>query len=157
MIEINIQLLWNYISKILQTVYSESYSKNYYYTTLYVGENRTKQTYIIDTGSSIMSSVCSSYEDYGKHKTNYYGFSKKKCKPLKCYNKVCKMLTATNCKYKKDKDENKKLFSFDVEQNEGDGIKGFYLNNIVYFEVDKNNSHIPHLFHKKCIDHMLFQ
>ena len=131
-------------SKILQTVYSESYSKNYYYTTLYVGENRTKQTYIIDTGSSIMSSVCSPCKDCGKHKTNYYGFSKKKDKPLKCDNKVCKMLPATNCKYKKDKDENKKLCSFDVEQNEGEGIKGFYLNNIVYFEVDKNYSHLFH-------------
>ena len=40
-------------SKLLQTVYSDSFSKNYYYTTLYVGHNRVKQTYIIDTTSSI--------------------------------------------------------------------------------------------------------
>ena len=30
-------------SKILQTVYSDSFSKNYYYTTLYVGDKKVKQ------------------------------------------------------------------------------------------------------------------
>ena len=46
-------------NKLLQTVYSDSFSKNYYYTTLYVGHNRVRQTYIIDTASSIMASPCS--------------------------------------------------------------------------------------------------
>ena len=32
-------------NKLLQTVYSDSFSKNYYYTTLYVGHNRVRQTY----------------------------------------------------------------------------------------------------------------
>ena len=133
-------------SKLLQTVYSESFSKNYYYTTLYVGPNRVKQTYVIDTGSSIMSSPCSPCKDCGQHKYNYYSVPNKKNKNLKCDDKVCKMLPATNCKYKKDKEENKKSCSYDVEANAGDGIKGYYLNNIVYFEVDKNLS-AP--FHRK--------
>ena len=127
-------------SKLLQTVYSESFSKNYYYTTLYIGPERTKQTYVIDTGSSIMSSPCSPCKDCSQHKHNYYGNLTKKAKHLKCDNKICKMLPATNCKYQKDKDENKKSCSYDVEANAGDGIKGYYLNNIVYFEVDKNLS-----------------
>ena len=127
-------------SKLLQTVYSESFSKNYYYTTLYVGQNRIKQTYVIDTGSSIMSSPCSPCEDCSQNKRNYYHIFNKKYKSLKCENKICKMLPATNCKYKKDKDLNKKSCSFDVEANVGDGIKGYYLNDIVYFEVDKNLS-----------------
>ena len=38
-------------SKILQTVYSDSFSKNFYYTTLYLGDQKVRQTYIIDTGS----------------------------------------------------------------------------------------------------------
>ena len=127
-------------SKLLQTVYSESFSKNYYYTTLYVGQNRKKQTYVIDTGSSIMSSPCSPCPDCAQHKRNYYHTFNKKYKSLKCENKICKMLPATNCKYKKDKDLNKKSCSFDVEANVGDGIKGYYLNDIVYFEVDRNLS-----------------
>ena len=125
-------------SKILQTVYSESFSKNYYYTTLYIGQNRVKQTYIIDTGISIMSSPCSPCEECAKHKRNYYLIFNKKYKPLKCENKICKILPATNCKYKKDKDLNKKSCSFDIERSVGDGIKGYYLNDIVYFEVDRN-------------------
>ena len=34
----NVKVL-KFHSKILQTVYSDSFSKNYYYTTLYVGHN----------------------------------------------------------------------------------------------------------------------
>ena len=33
--------------KLLQTLYSDSYSNNYYYTTLYIGSNKFKQTYIV--------------------------------------------------------------------------------------------------------------
>ena len=128
-------------SKLLQTVYSESFSKNYYYTTLYIGPNRIKQTYVIDTGSSIMSSPCAECKDCGPQKRNYfYEINKmtKKNKPLKCDSKICKMVPATNCKYKKDKDENKKSCSYDVKSNAGDGMKGYYLNDIVYFEEDHN-------------------
>ena len=128
-------------TKILQTVYSESFSKNYYYTTLYVGPNRVKQTYVLDTGSSIMSSPCAPCEKCGPHKRNYYNsLLPKKSKPLKCDNKPCKLVPATNCKYKKDKEENKDLCSFDVKPETGDGISGYYLNDIVYFEADTNIS-----------------
>ena len=123
-------------SKLLQSVYSESFSKNYYYTTLYVGNNKTKQTYIIDTGSSIMSSPCSPCKDCGPHKKNYFHIENKNSKPLKCKNKVCKLVPATNCVYKEDKEENKKSCSFDVKASDGDGMKGYYLKDIVYFEAD---------------------
>ena len=126
-------------TKLLQTVYSESYSKNYYYTTLYVGPNKVKQTYVLDTGTSIMSSPCAPCENCGAHKRNYFNsFIPRKNKPLKCDNKPCKLVPATNCIYKKDKEENKKICSFDVKQNTGDGISGYYLNDIVYFEADNN-------------------
>ena len=55
-------------SKILQTVYSDSFSKNFYYTTLYIGDQKVRQTYIIDTGSSIMSSPCSLCHECGSQK-----------------------------------------------------------------------------------------
>jgi hypothetical protein len=40
-------------SKLLQTLYSDSYSNNYYYTTLYIGPSKIKQTYLIDTTNAI--------------------------------------------------------------------------------------------------------
>lgn len=130
-------------SKLLQTVYSESFSKNYYYTTLYIGPNKIKQTYVIDTASSIMSSPCSECKDCGPQKKNYF-YSKNQMNkinnPLKCDNKICKMVPATNCKYQKDKDENKKSCSFDIKANTGDGMKGYYVNDIVYFEADNNTT-----------------
>ena len=55
-------------SKLLQTLYSDSYSNNYYYTTLYISDKQIKQTYLIDTGSAIMSSPCAPCENCGKQK-----------------------------------------------------------------------------------------
>ena len=126
-------------TKLLQTVYSESYSKNYYYTTLYVGPKKVKQTYVLDTGSSIMSSPCSPCQNCGHHKSNYHiNFFPGKHKPLKCDNKPCKLVPATNCMNKKDKNKYKNSCSFDIKQDNGDGMNGYYLNDIVYFEVDNN-------------------
>ena len=130
-------------SKLLQTVYSESYSKNYYYTTLYIGPQHIKQTYIIDTGSSIMSSPCKPCTECGANKKNYFYTPLKKHKTLKCGTKVCKMVPATNCVYKEDKEENNKLCSYNVKQSSGDGISGYYLDDIVYFETDNNITSSP--------------
>ena len=58
-------------TKLLQTLYSDSYSNNYYYTTLYISDKQIKQTYMVDTGIETMSSPCSPCEYCGKHKTNY--------------------------------------------------------------------------------------
>ena len=66
-------------SKILQSVYSESYSKNYYYTSLYVGHNKVRQTYLIDTGSSIMSSPCSLCDNCGEQKKAFYFDKNERC------------------------------------------------------------------------------
>ena len=49
----------NFHIKLSQSVFSDETSKNYYFTTLYIGENKKKQTYLIDTSSGIMSSTCS--------------------------------------------------------------------------------------------------
>ena len=84
-------------SKLLQTVYSDSYSKNYYYTTLYVGDNKVRQTYIIDTGSSIMASPCSPCAECGVHKNPFYYDLNRFHKPLKCSSKICKLTPATSC------------------------------------------------------------
>ena len=90
-------------SKLLQTLYSDSFSNNYYYTILYIGPNKKKQTYIIDTTSKIMSSPCEECKLCGKKKSNYFDNTNKNAlKPLKCSSKTCKTLFSSECSHKKD-------------------------------------------------------
>ena len=132
-------------SKLLHTLYSDSYSNNYYYTTLYIGPNKIKQTYLIDTTNAILSSPCGACEDCGKHKKNYYDHQNKKAfKPLKCSSKICNLVPASGCTISKEEKKKKKLdqltCSFYSKKPNGDGLKGNYLSNIVYFEEDKNST-----------------
>ena len=128
-------------SKLLQTVYSDSFSKNYYYTSLYVGHNKVRQTYILDTGSSIMSSPCSPCPDCGVNKNPYYYDINHNHKPLKCNSKICKLVPDTNCIIKKFLSSNRCGFS--VRRESGDGIAGYYLKDIVFFETDKQYHNSP--------------
>jgi hypothetical protein len=44
---------------------------NYYYTYLYLGNSKQRQSYIVDTGSSITTSPCKPYcNRCGKHENN---------------------------------------------------------------------------------------
>ena len=124
-------------SKLLQTVYSDSFSKNFYYTTLYLGDQKVRQTYIIDTGSSIMSSPCSPCQNCGQHKRPFYFDMYHKHKPLKCNSRICKLVPANVCHNKDLKFLEGKTCSFNVDRPNGDGIKGYYLRDIVYFETDR--------------------
>ena len=133
-------------SKLLQTVYSDSFSKNYYYTTLYIGPLHKKQTYVIDTGSSIISSPCKPCPFCGSNKKNYYFTYNKNYKPLICGQKICKLVQATNCLSEEEKNKSEKLCSFEVKRNNGDGLKGYFLKEIVYFEANGNKTS---LFKKK--------
>ena len=124
-------------SKLLQTVYSDSFSKNYYYTTLYVGHNRVRQTYIIDTGSSIMASPCSPCSQCGKHKSPFYYDIKRVHKPLKCSSRICSLTPNTECINKKLKFLSSGTCAFKINRVGGDGIKGYFMRDIVYFETDQ--------------------
>ena len=124
-------------SKILQTVYSDSFSKNFYYTTLYIGDQKVRQTFIIDTGSSIMSSPCSPCKDCGEHKRPFYYDMDHKHKPLKCDSRICKLVPANVCQNSDLKFMDSKTCSFNLYRVNGDGIKGYYLRDIVYFETDR--------------------
>ena len=124
-------------SKILQTVYSDSFSKNFYYTTLYIGDQKVRQTFIIDTGSSIMSSPCSPCKDCGEHKRPFYYDMDHKHKPLKCDSRICKLVPANVCQNSDLKFMDSKTCSFNLNRVNGDGIKGYYLRDIVYFETDR--------------------
>ena len=126
--------------KLLQTLYTDSPSNNYYYTILYLTDKQVKQTYIIDTGIETMTSLCAPCEYCGKQKTNYYDLSSKKLNnALKCGSKVCKLVPATGC-LMREKNIDKKTCSFYTQKLNGDGIRGYYLSNIVYFEENNNPS-----------------
>lgn len=132
-------------SKILQTVYSDSYSKNYYYTTLYVGHDKIRQTYIIDTGSSIMASPCSHCPECGQHKKPIYYDKNRNYKPLKCSSKICQLIPSTDCINKKLKFLSSDTCSFKIGRAGGEGLMGYYRKDIVYFEIDRKfeNSTFP--------------
>ena len=124
-------------SKLLQTVYSDSFSKNFYYTTLYVGHNKVRQTYIIDTGSSIMASPCSPCAECGIHKNPFYYDLKRSHKPLKCSSNICKLTATTSCVDKKLKFLTSNTCSFNIKRAGGEGISGYYMRDVVYFETDR--------------------
>ena len=60
-----------------------------------------------------------------------------KHKPLKCSSRICKLLPANVCQNKDLKFQDGKSCSFNVDRNR-DGIKGYYLRDIVYFETDRH-------------------
>ena len=120
--------------KLLQTLYSDSYSNNYYYTTLYIGQKQVKQSFIVDTGTAMMSSLCVPCDYCGPNKTYYFeNIEKKVNNPLKCGSKICKMVPASGCNVR-NRDKEKKTCSFYNQKPNGDALRGYYLKNIVYFE-----------------------
>ena len=131
-----------------QTVYTEPFSRNYYFTTLYITENKIRQTYLIDTGSDIMSSSCKSEPGLNPLKNNFIFGQNKSFTQLKCDNKICNMLPANKCQ-KDNKDED--LCSFDSSNNNNLGLKGYYIKDIAYLE-EQSHVNSP-LFRRKYHSH----
>ena len=103
-----------------QTLFSESEIDNYYNTIIYIGENKTKQVYLIDTTTDMMSSHCNPNST-----------------ALKCDTKICDILPSTTCKEK----ENKNICGFSSKPpniNNTDNLKGFYIQDIAYLEEDNH-------------------
>ena len=126
----------NFHIKLSQSVFSDETSKNYYFTTLYIGENKKKQTYLIDTSSGIMTSTCSHETGLNPQKLHYI-YQNKSIPKLKCDSKVCDILPANVCHDKNNKDEKaKKLCSYDSSNNSTEGVKGYYVKDIAYLEEE---------------------
>ena len=89
-----------------------------------------------------MSSPCSPCPDCGQHKNAYYYDKNRFHKPLKCQSKICNLVPATNCENKKSIFS--KSCSFKINRASGDGIIGYYLRDIVYFETDRKYHSNPH-------------
>ena len=127
-------------SRLLQTLYSDSFSYNYYYATLYIGPKQVKQSFIIDTGTAMMSSLCVPCDYCGNNKTYYFENIERKVRdPLKCGSKICRMIPASGCNFR-SKSKDKKTCSFYNQKPNGDALRGYYLKNIVYFEEAQNTT-----------------
>ena len=126
-------------SNLLQTLYSDSPSNNYYYTTLYIGKNRVRQTYLVDTEVETVSSPCAPCQYCGQKKTNYFFDPQNEQeidKKIKCGDGICKLLPAIGCTYPR-KNINQKLCSFLSTKLHGEGMRGYYISEIVYLEEDR--------------------
>ena len=130
-----IKLKFHY--KLGQTVYTDLLFKNYYFTTLYITDSKKRQTYLIDTGSDIMSSSCKQEPGINPLKNNFIFENKTSLSQLKCDSKICDMLPANKCKENKED-----ICSYDSSNNSNQGIKGYYIQDIAYLEVVYDH-HLP--------------
>ena len=110
----------------LHYIQGDSYYLNYYYTSLYLGKNKTRQVYILDTGSSITTSPCSLCESCGEHLDPKYPLESKE-KILSCDDNKCKMASSSRCTNDK--------CSFNIGYAEGSRLSGLYVQQDVFFET----------------------
>lgn len=109
-------------------IYGSAFGLNYYYTNLYLGENMEKQTYIIDTGSSVTTSPCTKCTKCGKHLNNY--FSVNDSNDILCNDNKCKIVKSSCGSYNK--------CSFHTSYSEGSSLDGVYVNKLI--NLNKNSS-----------------
>ena len=109
-------------------VYGSAFGLNYYYTNLYLGEEMKKQTYILDTGSTITTSPCQPYcTKCGKHLNSYHNVNDKS-KIISCSDEKCKIVKSfcgaeDRC-------------SFKTSYSEGSSINGIYIHELIRFGED---------------------
>ena len=110
----------------LHYINGDSHYLNYYYTTLYLGQNKTSQVYILDTGSSITTSPCDQCTNCGEHLNPKYHLENTS-KILSCNDNKCKLASNSRCI------ENK--CSFRISYAEGSKLMGIYVNQDIFFET----------------------
>ena len=116
------------------TLYGNAHIEKYYYVNLYLGKLGIKQSYLLDTGSTITTSPCNLCKDCGKHKNNYYPISNDsiiKCEDPNCY------LVNSNC-YREECD-------FMISYLEGSNLEGIFVNEIVRFGDNFTNQKLNYI------------
>ena len=125
-------------SKFVLNINGNSHKLNFYYITLFVGENKENQTYLIDTTSSITTSPCSLCYSCGDHVNEYFN--------IKSNSSIIKSSSYQCIKLQNDIENpllNKNDDNCNFYQDFNDGIiSGFYTNNLIRFEpiTLKNNN-----------------
>ena len=109
---------------------------NYYYITLFLGETKENQTYLLDTTSSVTTSPCSFCTSCGEHINDYYQI-KSNLSIIKSETMECISLPniLDNKLYPKYNDND--YCNFLLNFNDGAEINGFYAYNLIRFEQIK--------------------
>ena len=119
-------------------VYGSAFGLYYYYGHLYLGPNMKKQSYILDTGSTITTSPCQPLcTDCGKHFNSYYVLSSKN-QVLSCESEMCDLVKSF-CNKNNE-------CSFNSHYTEGSTLNGFFVNESVKFcenYQNQNETYIP--------------
>ena len=116
------------------TLYGNAHIEKYYYVNLYLGKLGIKQSYLLDTGSTITTSPCNLCKDCGKHKNNYYPISNDsiiKCEDPNCY------LVNSNCY--------REVCDFMISYLEGSNLEGIFVNEIVRFGDNFTNQKLNYI------------
>ena len=108
---------------------------NYYYINLYLGKDKKKQSFLLDTGSGITSIPCKPFcNQCGQHMNSYLYVNEKQI--IECIDEKCSSVES-EC------DEEKSHCSFKVHYEENSYIKGIYFNEFIQFskdnDINKNN------------------
>jgi len=127
----------NQSTSMIQSIYTDSVSNNYYYTILYIGRNLKRQSYLIDTDIDTLSSPCMSCYFCNRNKTNFYFYPIKNKKRIKCDSEICSnILPSIGCPNSFKNKQNDKCTFLSTKLN-GDAMRGYFLKEIVYFEEVK--------------------
>ena len=104
---------------------------NYYYINLYLGKDKKKQSFLLDTGSGITSIPCKPYcNQCGQHMNSYLYINDNQI--IDCNNEKCSSVES-EC------NEEQNFCSFKVHYGENSYIKGIYINELIQFSKDNNN------------------
>ena len=127
--------------KFVLNIKGNSDKLNYYYTTLFIGKEKQKQSFILDTTSSVTTSPCTLCKVCGDHINDYYiinkdnsliGMNSKECNYLPNIFKDTSQLDQKN-----NIEGNNCKFLFELEKEK---IYGIYSNNLISFETVSSNS-----------------
>jgi hypothetical protein len=135
-------------SKFVLNINGNSHYLNYYYTTLFYGNKKENQTFLLDTTSSVTTSPCTLCPSCGDHVNDYFEI-KSNTSIIKSESYTCSSLpyviysgqqniNNNNNNNEYNKDYCRFLYNFDQNTK----VLGFYLNNLISFEpiTSKNNS-----------------
>lgn len=121
-------------SKFVLNINGNSHYLNYYYITLFFGNKKENQTFLLDTTASVTSSPCNLCPSCGDHANDYFNI-KSNLSIIKYDSYEC--IELPNVLYNSPKNDilnNEDNCNFLYNFNNKTKISGFYLNNLISFE-----------------------
>ena len=127
-------------TSMIQSIYTDSASNNYYYTILYIGRYLIRQSYLIDTDIDTLSSPCMNCYYCNRNKTNFSFYPIRYKNRIKCDSEICSnILPSIGCP-KTFKNRQNHRCNFLSTKINGDAIRGYFLKELVYFEYIKDQT-----------------